>query len=84
MMIGPAEVGARIMEVSLLKRFHPIVSTRIACIGHPIGAYVIGIFGGGAAAAFALLDDAGDGILTIARGTLRLAIQALAPLALAP
>jgi hypothetical protein len=33
MMIGPAQVGARIMEVSLLKRFHPIVSTRIAVSG---------------------------------------------------
>jgi hypothetical protein len=41
---------------------------------HPIGACVIGIFGGGAAAAFALLHGAGNGILTIARGTLPLAI----------
>jgi predicted MFS family arabinose efflux permease len=74
MMIGPAQVGARIMEASLLNRFHPIVSTRLACITHPIGACVIGIFGGGAAAAFALLHGAGNGILTIARGTLPLAI----------
>jgi hypothetical protein len=35
---------------------------------------VIGIFGGGAAAAFALLNGAGNGILTIACGTLPLAI----------
>jgi predicted MFS family arabinose efflux permease len=74
MMIGPAQVGARILEASLLNRFHPIVSTRLACITHPIGACVIGIFGGGAAAAFALLHGAGNGILTIARGTLPLAI----------
>ena len=74
MMIGPAQVGARVMEASLLNRFHPIISTRLACITHPIGACVIGIFGGGAAAAFALLHGAGNGILTIARGTLPLAI----------
>jgi predicted MFS family arabinose efflux permease len=74
MMIGPAQVGARLMEASLLKRFHPIVSTRLACITHPVGACVIGVFGGGAAAAFALLHGAGNGILTIARGTLPLAI----------
>jgi hypothetical protein len=74
MMIGPAQVGARIIEASLLKRFHPIASTRLACITHPHGAYVIGIFGGGAAAAFAFLHGAGNGILTIARGTLPLAI----------
>ena len=74
MMIGPAQVGARLLEASLLKRVHPIVSTRLACITHPIGACVIGVFGGGAAAAFALLHGAGNGILTIARGTLPLAI----------
>ncbi len=33
-----------------------------------------GLFGGGAAAAFALLHGAGNGILTIARGTLPLSI----------
>lgn len=74
MMIGPAQVAARIMEAGLLNRFHPLVSTRLAGITHPIGACVIGIFGGGAAAAFALLHGAGNGILTIARGTLPLAI----------
>ena len=74
MMIGPAQVGARVMEASLLNRFHPIFSTRLACVTHPIGALVIGIFGGGAAAAFALLHGAGNGILTIARGTLPLSI----------
>jgi predicted MFS family arabinose efflux permease len=74
MMIGPAQVAARVMEASLLNRFHPIVTTCLACITHPIGACVIGIFGGGAAAAFALLHGAGNGILTIARGTLPLAI----------
>jgi predicted MFS family arabinose efflux permease len=74
MMIGPAQVAARILEASTLSRFHPLFSTRLACITHPIGACVIGIFGGGAAAAFALLHGAGNGILTIARGTLPLAI----------
>ncbi|MGY3606054.1 MULTISPECIES: MFS transporter [unclassified Bradyrhizobium] len=74
MMIGPAQVAARVMEASLLNRFHPLVSTRLACITHPIGACVIGIFGGGAAGVFALLHGAGNGILTIARGTLPLAV----------
>jgi predicted MFS family arabinose efflux permease len=74
MMIGPAQVGARVVEASLLNRFHPIVSARLACVTHPIGACVIGVFGGGAAAAFTLLHGAGNGILTIARGTLPLAM----------
>jgi predicted MFS family arabinose efflux permease len=74
MMIGPAQVAARVFQASVLGRFHPLVSTRLACVTHPIGACVLGIFGGGAAAAFALLHGAGNGILTIARGTLPLAI----------
>jgi len=74
MMIGPAQVAARVFEASTLGRFHPLFSTRLACITHPIGACVIGIFGGPAAAAFALLHGAGNGLLTIARGTLPLAI----------
>jgi len=60
MMIGPAQVGARVIEASLLKRFHPIVSSRLACITHLVGACVIGIFGGGPQPAFALLHDAGQ------------------------
>lgn len=74
MMIGPAQVAARVLEASTLSRFHPLFSTRLACITHPIGACVIGLLGGSAAAAFALLHGAGNGILTIARGTLPLAI----------
>ncbi|UGV24635.1 MFS transporter [Rhodopseudomonas boonkerdii] len=74
MMIGPAQVAARIVEAGLLNRFHPLFSTSLACITHPIGAGVIALFGGGVAAAFALLHGAGNGILTIARGTLPLSI----------
>jgi hypothetical protein len=71
---APAAHRPRVLEASTLSRFHPLFSTRLACITHPIGACVIGVFGGGAAAAFALLHGAGNGILTIARGTLPLAI----------
>src|SRR5689334_15004735 len=60
MMIGPAQVGARVFQASVLSRFHPVVATRLACITHPIGACAIGVFGGGAAAAFALLHGAGN------------------------
>ncbi|MBY0381473.1 MAG: MFS transporter [Xanthobacteraceae bacterium] len=73
-MIGPAQVAARIAEAGLLSRYHPLISTRLACIGHPIGACLIGLLGGGGAVLFALLHGAGNGILTIARGTLPLAI----------
>ena len=73
-LVGPAQVVARIFEAGILSRFHPLWSTRLACITHPIGAAVVLIFGAPAAGAFALFHGAGNGILTIARGTLPLAI----------
>ena len=73
-MIGPAQVLARIVEASFLSRYHPVVSTRLACLTHPIGAAILALAGGGAASVFAIFHGAGNGILTIARGTLPLAI----------
>ncbi|MEO8319164.1 MAG: MFS transporter [Bradyrhizobium sp.] len=73
-LIGPAQVLARIFEASFLSRFHPLVSTRLACITHPIGAAILLLAGGAAASVFAIFHGTGNGILTIARGTLPLAI----------
>ncbi len=73
-LIGPAQVAARIVEASVLKRYHPLLSTRLACLTHPIGALIVGLFGGAAASAFAVFHGSGNGVLTIARGTLPLAI----------
>jgi MFS family permease len=73
-LIGPAQVLARIFELGFLSRYHPLISTRLACMTHPIGAAILAISGGGAASVFAIFHGAGNGILTIARGTLPLAI----------
>ena len=74
-LIGPAQVAARLLEAGPLARFHPLVSARLATLTHPIGAAVILLAGGGvASSAFALLHGSGNGILTIARGTVPLAI----------
>jgi MFS family permease len=73
-LIGPSQVAARIFEASFLSRYHPLVSTKLACITHPIGAAILGVAGGGAASVFAIFHGSGNGILTIARGTLPLAI----------
>lgn len=73
-LIGPAQVGARIVEASLLKRYHPILSTRLACIMHPLGAAILALAGGAATGVFAIFHGAGNGVLTIARGTLPLSI----------
>jgi MFS family permease len=78
-LVGPSQVAARIAEAVFLGRFHPLVSGRLACLTHPIGAALIAVTGGtGAYSAFAILHGSGNGILTIARGTLPLAIFGLA------
>jgi hypothetical protein len=73
-LIGPAQVLARIVEAGFLSRYHPLVSTRLACLTHPIGVIILALAGGGAASVFAIFHGAGNGILTIARGTLPLAM----------
>lgn len=71
-LVGPAQVAARVGEFLLLRRVHPIISARIAALLHPLGAVVLAI--AGSAAAFAVLYGAGNGLLTIARGTVPLAV----------
>ena len=73
-LMGPAQVAARLFEFGVLKRLHPLVSTRLSLMMHPLGAVFLGLFGGPAAAVFALLHGAGNGLLTISRGTLPLAL----------
>src|SRR3977135_50831 len=45
-LIGPAQVAARVVEASLLTRYHPLFSTKLACVTHPIGAVIV-LLGGG-------------------------------------
>jgi len=74
-LIGPSQVGARILEAGLMKRFHPMMSARLSVTLHPLGAAILGIFGAVAASGvFTVLHGAGSGILTIARGTVPLAM----------
>jgi hypothetical protein len=73
-LFGPAQVVARIVEASFLSRYHPLLSTRLACLTHPIGAAILAVAGGSASSAFSIFFGLGNGILTIARGTLPLAI----------
>ena len=72
-LIGPAQVAARVAEFSLLRRVSPIWSARVACLTHPAGALLLAMLGPVAALPFALLHGAGNGLLTIVRGTLPLA-----------
>lgn len=73
-LIGPAQVGARLLEFGLLRRVHPLLSARLASALHPLGALCLAAFGAPAAAVFGVLHGAGNGILTIAKGTLPLVV----------
>ncbi|MGD0103292.1 MAG: MFS transporter [Rhodopila sp.] len=73
-LVGPAQVAARLIEFTLLRRASPMISARLATLLHPIGAALLAIFGPIAAVPFVLLHGGGNGLLTIARGTLPLAL----------
>ncbi len=71
-LLGPAQVAARVLDFAFLRKLHPLVSTTIANLLHPIGAVMLMAFN--LPAAFAILHGAGNGMLTISRGTLPLAL----------
>ncbi|MYZ42530.1 MFS transporter [Schauerella aestuarii] len=73
-LVGPAQVAGRLIDFIFLRRAHPLLSARLATLAHPLGALCLGLFGTSAAAAFAVLHGVGNGILTIAIGTLPLMI----------
>jgi MFS family permease len=73
-LVGPAQVAARLVEFGLLRSVHPVWSARIAAVMHPLGAAALGALGPAGIALFALLHGAGNGLITIAKGTLPLAI----------
>lgn len=73
-LVGPAQVAARILEFSVLRRVHPLLSARLATLMHPLGAVLLMTAGTPLAVVFGLLHGAGNGILTIAKGTLPLVL----------
>ena len=84
-LLGPAQVAARLVEFGVISRYrlHALVTARVATALHPVACVILGVLGGppaliGApvvlAALFALLHGAGNGMITIAKGTLPLAL----------
>ncbi|UCU99697.1 MFS transporter [Acidovorax radicis] len=73
-LVGPAQVAARLLEFGFLRRLHPLLSAQLAAAAHPLGAALLMVVGGPAAAVFTVLHGAGNGILTIAKGTLPLVL----------
>lgn len=73
-LMGPAQVGARVLDFSLRRWSNPLISAKFANALHPIGAVFLAFGGSAAIALFSVIHGAGNGILTIARGTLPLAV----------
>lgn len=73
-LIGPSQVAARLLEYALVRRIQPITTARLAALGHPLGAAVLLAVGGVAAPVFAVLHGMGNGVMTIVKGTLPLAV----------
>lgn len=69
-----AQVAARIIEAGWLSRYHPLASTRLATLMNPLGIVILAMGGPVLAPVFAIFYGAGNGILTIACGTLPLAL----------
>lgn len=71
-LVGPAQVAGRLLDFGVLRRLHPLLAAKLAAAAHPIGAALLLVLGAPAALAFTLLHGAGNGVLTIAKGTLPL------------
>ena len=76
MLFGPAQVLARICELSFARRLHPLWIARFA-VGLLVAAFVVLAlfpFSAALAAVFAVMYGMANGLLTIARGTVPLTL----------
>ena len=73
-LLGPSQVVARLIELGVWRHASPMVAARAAMLGHPLAAGVLLVLGGAGALPFVVLHGLGNGLLTIVRGTLPLAL----------
>jgi predicted MFS family arabinose efflux permease len=74
-LIGPAQVGARLAEFAFLQKLHPLHISRAAMATHPVAVVLLAMVGGPVGATlFTVVHAAGNGVQTIAKGTLPLAL----------
>jgi len=73
-LIGPGQVAGRVIEWSVASRIGLLLRARLGAMLFPLGAAILPIGGPIAALVFGLLYGMSNGILTINRGTLPLAL----------
>jgi len=71
-LVGPAQVAGRLLEYGLLRSVSPLLSARAASLAHAAGAIAFLALGVPAGVVFTVLHGAGNGVMTIANGTLPL------------
>ena len=73
-LVGAAQVGGRLLEFTLGSRTHPLTVARAGAVLLPAGVAALLLAGPVAALPFALAYGASNGILTISRGAVPLAL----------
>ena len=74
MAFGPAQVFARVLQLSMLRKVKPITTAILAVLILPIGAVLLILFGSTAAPLVGITHGFGNGMMTIIKGTLPLSI----------
>jgi predicted MFS family arabinose efflux permease len=73
-LVGPAQVMGRIADYAFLRRAHPLWSARVAILAYPVAALTLGLIGSPAGWVYAVIFGLGNGVMTVAMGTLPLAM----------
>ena len=73
-LLGVAAVSMRLAEYTVLRKLPPLITTRLATLLHPLGAFALLALGGLAAPGFVLAQGGGNGMLTVAKGALPLSL----------
>ncbi len=71
---GPAQVAGRLLELSVLQHWPARRVALLAALGHPAAVLAATVLGTAGALPFVLLHGLGNGLVTIVRGTLPLAL----------
>lgn len=71
-LMAASAIAARLFDLMVLHRSHPMATVRLACLFHPLGAALAGWGGARLAAAVAVGQGAGNGLLSVASGVLPL------------
>lgn len=73
-LMAASAIAARLLDLTVLHRSHPILTARMAALFHPLGALVAGVAGKAAAPAVAAGQGLGNGFLSVASGVLPLEV----------